>query len=50
MAVKTLITVSTIMLMGLIVAYHALEVQVSMNPHLATTRRSCVRVLKVTEI
>lgn len=28
-AVKTLITVSTLMLLGLIVAYHALEVQVS---------------------
>jgi len=28
-AVKTLITVSTFMLLGLIVAYHALEVQVS---------------------
>lgn len=29
MALKTLISVSTVILLGLIVAYHALEVQVS---------------------
>ena len=37
-ALKTLVTVSTLILLGLIVAYHALEVQVSAgNDHRAPT-------------
>lgn len=32
-ALKTLISVSTVVLLGLIVAYHSLEVQVSRKSH-----------------
>ncbi|CAN7937641.1 unnamed protein product [Ixodes hexagonus] len=50
MAVKTLITVSTIMLMGLIVAYHALEVQLFMIDNCADDWRIAMTPRRVAQI
>lgn len=50
MAVKTLITVSTIMLLGLIVAYHALEVQLFMIDNCADDWRIAMTPRRVAQI
>lgn len=50
MAVKTLITVSTIMLLGLIVAYHALEVQLFMIDNCADDWRIAMTPRRITQI
>lgn len=50
MSVKTLITVSTIMLLGLIVAYHALEVQLFMIDNCADDWRIAMTPRRVAQI
>lgn len=50
MAVKTLISVSTIMLLGLIVAYHALEVQLFMIDNCADDWRIAMTPRRVAQI